>query len=223
MRAREYLRLVRAHYLAAFRHEVEKLSAHKRGSNDRVLLEGSLSIEKDGKTIPLPGELSLPYRFDVAVATADGRLQPTMIVADHDIPWQPSSIAVGDLDVRVDHFLWNVCSITARPAPPRSDWSRLRDWFVDWFNRENEGESLAGSFRFDGVVHFMSDPEVVDDTIAFQLDLGSAPAEALEQLFVLLADMGAREAEVYTSEGALDDVAQGGDGDDDAADTDTNN
>jgi hypothetical protein len=148
----------------------------------------------------MPGELELPYRHDI-VCMENGGAQPIMVVADHSIAWEPAAFDFGGLFIaRVQHMVWNVCVIGARPAPSRAQLELLRGWFMTWFHRNS-----AQDAPFSGVVHFMRDPELSErgDMIRVQVDFGSAPTAALVELLGVFGQMGCREGLVYTPEGAL--------------------
>ena len=193
-----YFAAVRAHYLEVLRRGVREA----KPNGGQVLVEVEVGIEKpDGTAADVPGELALPYRYDIVILDADGGAQPIMPVADHAIAWEPAAFDFGGPFVaRVEHFVWNVCVVVGRPAPPRAQWELLRTWFMAWFHRD------AGDAPFSGVVHFMSDPEPSEkgDLLRVQVDLGSAPTAALVELLATFGQMGCRDGLVYTPEGALE-------------------
>jgi len=71
--------------------------------------------------------------------------------------------------------------------PARRSWHPLARWFSAWIPTEEEGEGpeLLGS------VHYMSEPEVNGPIVRLAVDLGSAPVEALGQLFDAAEEAGA--------------------------------
>jgi hypothetical protein len=93
--------------------------------------------------------------------------------------------------VYVAPFLWDAVALRVGGLVPAQVGSVVAPWFMDWFdpedaNRENE----EGLF---GVVHFASDPRPEGALVAVELDLGSAPVQALEDLLLRLAAAGARD------------------------------
>ena len=192
-----YLEAVRAHYLEALRRGARDATS----SGGKVIFEAEVNIElPDGSKADMPGELALPYRYDI-VCLVSGGAKPIMIVADHSIAWEPAAFDFGGPFIaRVAHLVWSVCVIGARPAPPRAQWELLRGWFMKWFRADS-----AEDTPFSGVVHFMSDPELSErgDMIRVQVDLGSAPTTALIELLGVFGQMGCLEGLVYTPAEAL--------------------
>lgn len=88
-------------------------------------------------------------------------------------------------------FVWDAVSLKVGGLAPEEMGAVLAPWFMDWFdpedaNRQNE----EGLF---GVVHSASTPRQEGGMVAVDLDLGSAPAQALKDLLTRLADAGARD------------------------------
>jgi len=93
--------------------------------------------------------------------------------------------------VYIAPFAWNEVMLRVAGLAPEDMGAVLAPWFMHWFdphdaNRANE----EGLF---GVVHFASDPCGEGGMVVVELDLGSAPAQALEDLLERLAAAGARD------------------------------
>jgi hypothetical protein len=132
--------------------------------------------------------------WDLAIEQSDGRMEPVLVDSPTFLPWEPARIRVGNLSVLVEAFLWHVCVIVARPAPPEDSFPALLQWFDRWFERPKEpGE------RFRNAVHWMSDPEIREGHLCLQVDLGSAPPDALLDLLQTIGVMGATSAAIYTA------------------------
>jgi hypothetical protein len=131
--------------------------------------------------------------WDIAIEETDGQMEPVLVDLAAFLPWEHARIRVGTLSVLVEPFLWHVCAIVARPAPPDHTFAALGIWFDRWFERPQEpGE------RFRNAVHWMSDPEIRGGHLCLQVDLGSAPAEALLDLLRTIGEMGATSAAIHT-------------------------
>ncbi len=132
--------------------------------------------------------------WDIAIEQSDGRIEPILIDLPTFLPWEPARFRLDNLSVLVEPFLWQVCSIVARPAPAEHDFTALAHWFDRWFDRpEQPGE------RFRNAVHWMSDPEIRAGNLCLQVDLGSASADALLDLLATIGAMGATSAAICTS------------------------
>ena len=132
--------------------------------------------------------------WDIGIEKSDGQLEPVLVDLQQFLPWEPARIRLGNLSVLVEPFLWHVCSLVARPAPAEETWTALSGWFARWFERPKEpGE------RFRNAVHWMSDPELKQGHLCLQVDLGTAPADALLDLLGTLGTMGATSAAVCTA------------------------
>jgi hypothetical protein len=195
---RSYFDAVRAHYLEVLRRGIHDASK----SGGQVVVEAAASIEaEDGKEVSMPGELGLPYRYDIVCIDENGGAQPIMPVGDHSIEWEPAAFEFGQFIARVEHLVWNVCVVVGKPAPPPARRELLRGWFLKWFKNESNRDA-----PFSGVVHFMGDPEESEsgELLRVQVDLGSAPSDALVELLGVFGQMGCRDGLVYTPEGALE-------------------
>jgi hypothetical protein len=140
------------------------------------------------------GDSSYKTCWDIAIEHGDGRMEPVLVDLHAFLPWEPARFRVGNLSVLVEPFLWHVCSIVARPAPAEHDFAALADWFDRWFERAKQP-----SERFRNAVHWMSDPELKAGHLCLQVDLGSAPPDALLDLLRAIDAMAASSAAIYTS------------------------
>jgi hypothetical protein len=78
------------------------------------------------------------------------------------------------------------------PYRQRTGWQPLQAWFHRWFRPDEDGtgDSLLGA------VHFLSDPKVSEYKVGFEVDLGSAPVEAFEELLDAVEALGGRRCEI---------------------------
>src|SRR5262249_32000073 len=79
------------------------------------------------------------------------------------------------------------------------DWSPLCTWFERWFDVEDTRQPDDDGLN--GVIHFLSDPEYKGAATVFQVDFGSAPEEAFEELLDALRDSGATKIEIGNDHG----------------------
>ncbi len=197
------------------RRELRALLAEVRGHYVERLFETLEQLERDGARVAVQpllcdeagapireGELSLPLRVDatifrgdegetVAVET-DSMLSYTPI----ELPWarpegEPQR-ASGDqhqMTVHIEPFQWEGLELRVMFSGLTVDLQPLSRWFEKWVDLEDE--------RNDGVVHFLSDAAVEGDgTTSFEIDLGTAPIESLEDLFDVLVSLGATKVVV---------------------------
>lgn len=138
----------------------------------------------------------LSYRtcWDLAIEQSDGRMEPVLVDLHAFLPWEHARFRIGNLSVLVEPFLWHVCAIVARPAPAEHSFVPLAHWFDRWFERPK-----APGERFRNAVHWMSDPEIRAGHLCLQVDLGSAPTDALLELLDAIDHMGATSAAIHTA------------------------
>ena len=192
---RAYFAAVRGHYLEAFKKAIDAATAEAGKDGRKVIIEAAAaSAEGEAAAADV-----LPYRLDVVSLGKDGSVQPTTVADPHALPWEPADLQAGDFLADVETFVWNGCVIIGRPAPEASKLEQLREWFLRWFQREKDHH---GEKPFGGVVHFMSEPSVNEDVLQVQVDLGSAPVDALIDLLEVFGKMGAKEGLVFTPEAA---------------------
>lgn len=191
---RSYFDAVRAHYLEVLRRALQDATE----SGGQVFVEAAPTVVgPEGEEVPTE---ELPHRWDILCMDEDGGSQPIMAVGDHDIDWESTAFEFGEFAARVEHLVWNVCVVVGQPSPPPARRQLLHSWFQKWFNNSSGDDA-----PFTGVVHFMDiDESDGGEMLRVQIDLGSAPTDALLELLDVFDDMGCREGLVYTPEGALE-------------------
>ncbi len=108
-------------------------------------------------------------------------------------------IRVGSVDVPVFPLAWEACVVWARLASP--DWSAIEPWRKKWLDADR-GADPSDEDGLSGVVHYFASPVAEGGGYLLELDLGSAPVEALTEFLDALAAMGAAEIEVGRSDGS---------------------
>jgi hypothetical protein len=71
---------------------------------------------------------------------------------------------------------------------------QIQEWFIRWFDPEDS--NVADAMSLYRVVHYMSDITVKNGGITFTVDLGSSPVSAVDDLFSVLAPLGATEIRI---------------------------
>jgi hypothetical protein len=182
----ELLDQVRQYYLDRLIAAAEKRLSRKT----TVILEPVLR-SSSGEAVAA-GELQLPLRKDLAVLQ-NGEVKELLTIETKGmLAFEPITFGWGDrLQVVLGPFQWQQMTFRL-PQRKRTDWQPLKEWFRHWFQEEEDG----GEDSLLGVVHFLSDPGVSGKDVAFEVDLGSAPVEAFEELLDAVAALGVRQCEI---------------------------
>jgi hypothetical protein len=102
--------------------------------------------------------------------------------------------SIAGVEVYLRSFIWDYARMkvihTGTPFPT----SDLKEWFDDWFDVE-EQEPLIDAI-FTGCIHFMSDPETVENETSFTIDFGTAPEKAFLTLIDCFRSIGSCRVEV---------------------------
>jgi hypothetical protein len=180
---------IRDKYLTQF----QECIAYVKENGMEAMCEAAYRDE-DG-ALAREGTLSLPMRLDV-VGVADGeakdtiRVDSTAMLAFEPIDFEWS----GGLPTLLAPFHWDGCHVRATGIRKNADWSHLRGWFDRWFDGEDTRQPDADGLC--GVIHFLSDPKQEGAATTFEVDFGSAPVEAFEELLDALRDAGATKIEI---------------------------
>ena len=142
-------------------------------------------------SLALDPECGLPVRVDLIQrrGTQAGKRMSVesaarMLFSVHTLPIPPAIVYVAP-------FVWDDVSLQIGGLTEQEAGAVLAPWFMDWFDAE-DANSPNGEGLF-GVVHYVSAPRAEAGMVGFGLDLGSAPAQALEDLLSRLASAGARD------------------------------
>jgi hypothetical protein len=182
----ELLDQVRQYYLDRLMAAAEKKRFHKATS---VIFEPALRNSDGGAVVE--GELQLPLRKDLAVLRNGAVTDLLTIDTKGMLSFEPIVFDWGDsLRVYLGPFLWQRMTLRM-PVRKGVDWQSFTDWFWRWFGQEDGSDnSLLG------VVHFLSDPELSRKGVKFEVDLGSAPVEAFEELLDAVVAMGVKQCQI---------------------------
>ena len=157
----------------------------ERRSSVRVHVEPALRL-KNGEIAHAPDGLKLPLRWDFyAEGDAGGKNADSLTVQFSEpvfVTWS------NEMRVQVSDLCWDCMRFRLSPLPTDTDWSWLSKWFLQWFDPEDQNpKSETGLYN---MVHFISDPQIDDGFVWFEVDFGSAPIKAFESLLYLIADHG---------------------------------
>ena len=180
---------IRERYLNEFR----KCIALVKQNGMEAMCEAAC-LNADG-TLAREGILDQPLRLDV-VGFADGEAKETIRVDSNSmLSFEPIDFEwAGGLPTRIAPFAWDACDVRVFDIPKTSDWSHVREWFDRWFDGEDTHQ--ADEHGLYGVIHFLSDPKHEGSATIIQVDFGSAPEEAFEELLDALRDSGATKIEI---------------------------
>jgi hypothetical protein len=112
---------------------------------------------------------------------------------------RPSQLAevraeVGATTVQIEPFDWSMARFEVLGAEPAAC-ERVREWFVRWFDPDDENSADTSGLY--GTVHYLGDVMQRDATMAFEVDLGSAPPTAVEDLIAIFASEGASRIRIF--------------------------
>ena len=171
---------VRSLHLKNFEHQLK--SAAKREENVRA---EPVRRDENGQVVR-DGVLNLPSRVDFSVEQPTG-LKMSDIKTSKQLEFEPVDIKIDQkLDLTIFPFSWDEVHISFETGEDPKRLVRLRLWYLEWFqSRRTEIESAARQ-----VVHSLRGPKNDGDIWHVCLDMGSAPAEALVELFSVLASRG---------------------------------
>jgi hypothetical protein len=125
------------------------------------------------------------------VPVRNGNADTIMVVRGPVPEFEQVALEYDDgFQVGVGPFTWDECRVVAVGIGDRADLTPVVDWFADWADLDDEREVDAKTdMQF--VAHHIALAATDGDLIAFDVDLGTAPAAALEDLIGTLKEMGA--------------------------------
>jgi hypothetical protein len=177
-------------YLDAFRAAIKELG-------DEIMAEPALRDE-DGSLV-VEGDLELPIRYDLVRLQEGEASESIQVDSDQIVDFEEFEMPLSSgRGVRVIPFLWDCCPVLLRNVQ-EADWTPLRDWFMKWFDGEDENEPTPDGLQ--EVVHFLSDPDPSDLGSMVLCDFGTAPLLAFEEFVSALgqiapqAQIGLRDEE----------------------------
>lgn len=146
---------------------------------------------RDGSVI-YEGALATPYRCDLVHKET---FQTESVDATKYIRLAEVCCSVGNMRVHLSGFSWEMLTLVIDGMHQVAAEQVMRRWFMHWFD-ENDSNVINADGLY-GVVHFISDPSSAGSAVRFQMDLGSAPADAVAGLMEELRNQGASELKLY--------------------------
>jgi len=178
----ELLEAIRAPYVRLLAESAHRQPAYVEPAYRQA--SGALAVD---------GSLELPCRADFILREA-GSAEPSTVESTSQLQFETVVFTIGSTSVAVSPFVWDWVPVEVTGLSRESATQVLKDWFLRWFDGDDQNnETEEGLF---GVAHFMSEPESTEQGIRVTTDLGSAPAEAVEDLMFHMSDAGAKELRV---------------------------
>jgi len=161
----------------------------RRKSEGRSVIVEPLPRLASGEVAVAPDGLQLPLRYDLVYRDDSDTFQPEN--ADSVTIEFPEPVFASwehKLRIEIHRLCWDYLRVEVSPCAASTDWEPLRRWFLKWCDpEERHPQSTDG---VNNVAHFVSDPEVDGDVGRLFVDLGSAPNDALGELFDELIALG---------------------------------
>ncbi|MDC7676300.1 hypothetical protein [Asticcacaulis machinosus] len=171
----DLMELSRDSYVSQFASFVEKQQAlHDKGSAE---VKFQLSDQS--------GLYRRLYCADYASGGEGGQI--VEMTPDEEVSFDPISVSLGELEMTVQRLSWHDVTLTVEGAalPPDA----FAEWFETWFDPEDVNTDWDS--KFSSHVH-----SLLLDGHDIHVDFGTAPVEALVDLFVLIEEAGIKAATV---------------------------
>jgi hypothetical protein len=152
------------------------------------------SVIRQAEGIPHRSAAELPMRTDVAILVGPQRSLSPIAVLSPPFAHEPLRLMTDEkLPVAVGDLAWDACRVRARG--PRDPLQReTADWFWRWFDAKDTKAPDEKGFR--DVIHALSFGAYQDGTLTFDVDFGSAPVDALDDLLRSLRRASASSVEL---------------------------
>lgn len=140
----------------------------------------------DGEGEPIrEGHLNTPIRADLIDLGEEPKQY--MVDSSKTLHFETFSVTTGRVNITISPFNWDALIVTYDHSGSSAD-KGLMEWFETHFKEHPNGENLTCR-----CIHFLSDPEFVDGQSLVQVDLGTAPVQALLDLLSALEASGATQ------------------------------
>lgn len=182
----DLLRQIRDYYLSRFRKQLEEIqrSGKQSAISEEVLLTSDGMPAREGA-------LQLPMRVDLIVTEGGRVVDSIRIDTEKMLTFAPFELIWDDMSVRVSGFKWNEMRFTCTWGDTPIAMGPLQAWFSKWFF-EQDSAPRDGLLE---VIHFLSDPSWQASSVIFEVDMGSAPVAAFEDLLDVLAGLRIEKVE----------------------------
>lgn len=120
-------------------------------------------------------------------STGDGGGQIVELTPDEEVSFDPISVSLGELEMTVQRLSWHDVTLTVEGLVPPPE--AFAEWFEAWFDPDETNTDWDS--KFSSHVH-----SLLLDGHDIHVDFGTAPVEALVELFVLIEGAGVKAATV---------------------------
>lgn len=152
-----------------------EFSCLREKHDGRIFTEVTLRT-KNG-AVATEGPSQLGCRVDAIIPST---IESVMVDSAARASFRYISFHYGSIPVSLSPFEWDRCVVTMECSADAFRWQPVLDWFHRWFDAEDENETTADGLS--GVIHFLSEPQFTGTSVTFTTDLGSAPAQAFDDL-----------------------------------------
>ena len=182
----DLLRQIREYYLIRFKKGLEEI---QRSGKQSAISEEVL-LTSDGKPAR-GGVLQLPMRVDLIVVENGRVVDSIRIDTEKMLTFAPFELIWDGMSVCVSGFKWNEMRFTCTSGDTPISMGPLQEWFSKWFFEQDS----APRDGFLELIHFLSDPSWQASSVIFEVDMGSAPVDAFEDLLDVLASLHIKKVE----------------------------
>ncbi|MES3023936.1 MAG: hypothetical protein V4857_20410 [Pseudomonadota bacterium] len=141
--------------------------------------------------LALKGEPPLPLRVDMVSKNGDEARHSIMVDSISTLQFAPFAFQMSATEIRICPFAWDGVALSISGLALDAASHVLGTWFMAWFDPDDDNAPTEEGLG--GAAHYMSGLSVEMGVIKVGLDLGSAPAHALEDLLFRLADADASQ------------------------------
>lgn len=141
--------------------------------------------QRDG-VVARSGTLDTPRRCDFLHGDTGAVYS---IEAKQRAKFAPIHMILDGKVLEIAAFTWDGLTLDIAGLAESACGTLVRNWYLRWFD-ENETNRCNADGLY-GVVHFISDAELLDRVVRFRIDLGSVASVAVIRLIEELLDQGA--------------------------------
>ena len=161
---------IRSHHITRIHAQLEVFERNQIACDCEIVLRS-----EDGH-LSRSNVLNLPMRTAFRVPPDTQPLQLAQVKPIE--PFKPfETHKFAPMILHVNNFNWDSLTIRLEHIEPVPI-GKIRNWYLEWFQPRRLGESA----RLKGVVHALEGPEKIDGFCQTQVNLGTAPTEALSDL-----------------------------------------
>ena len=186
---------VRTIYLKKFQTELDAVSRlYGSGCASETLRRDSFG------TVVRDGVLNLPSRIDLGPSGKKDDISGDF--SSSEMPrFDPVDVVIDQkLELTISPFCWDNVRISFDTGNNPKRLMRLRLWYLEWLQKRR----CTGTEGLKGVVHSISGPRRNGNMWEIAIDMGSAPTEALVEIFHLLASRGVSRMTLGTEMNRVD-------------------